>query len=78
MVLDKVYYRIKDRQTEQVLVPFDKVYDSTRVSTDGEGMYIEFRTAGLPRKRQLTVDLLVIDRGMERLIKMPEINFRVV
>ena len=78
IVLDKVYYRIKDRQTDTILVPFDKIYDSTRVSTDGEGMYIEFRTAGLPRKRQLTVDLLVMDRGMERLVKLPEIDFRVV
>lgn len=78
IILDKAYYCIKDRQTGTVLVPFDKLMDSTRVSSDGKGMYIEFRTAGLPKNRQITVDLLIIDRGMERLIKLPEIDFRVV
>ena len=78
IILDEAYYCIKDRQTGTVLVPFDKLTDSTRVSSDGKGMYIEFRTAGLPKNRQITVDLLIIDRGMERLIKLPDIDFRVV
>ena len=78
IVVDKMYYRIIDVQTGTVIVPFEKVWNGTRVSTDGDGMYIDFRTDGLPKNRQLTVDLLVNDRGMERLVKVPEINFRVV
>ena len=78
IILDEAYYRIKDKQTDTIIVPFDKTRKTTRVSTDGDGMFIQFRTSGLPKNRQLTVDLLVVDRGMERLIKIPEIDFRVV
>jgi len=77
IILDEAYYRIKDRQTGTIIVPFDKTRQSTRVSTDGDGMFIQFRTSGLPKNRQLTVDLLIVDRGMERLLKIPEIDFRV-
>jgi len=78
IIIDEAYYRIKDVQTGTVIIDFDKTYQSTRVSTDGSGMYMQFRTSGLPANRQLTVDLLLVDRGLERLVKVPEINFRVV
>ena len=78
IIIDEAYYRIKDVQTGTVIIPFDKTYQSTRISTDGNGMFIQFRTSGLPAHRQLTIDLLLVDRGMDRLMKIPEINFRVV
>jgi hypothetical protein len=78
IIIDEAYYRIKDVQTGTIIVPFDKTYQSTRVSTDGNGMFVQFRTSGLPANRQLTIDLLLVDRGMDRLMKIPEINFRVV
>ena len=78
IIIDEAYYRIKDVQTGTIIIDFDKTYQSTRVSTDGSGMYMQFRTSGLPSHRQLTVDLLLVDRGMDRLVKVPEINFRVV
>jgi hypothetical protein len=78
IIIDEAYYRIKDVQTGTIIVDFDKSQQSTRVSTDGNGMYMQFRTSGLPANRQLTVDLLLVDRGLDRLVKVPEINFRVV
>jgi len=78
IIIDEAYYRIKDVQTGTIIIDFDKTHQSTRVSTDGNGMYMQFRTSGLPSHRQLTVDLLLVDRGMDRLVKVPEINFRVV
>ena len=78
IILDEAYYRIKDVQTGKVIIPFDKTRQSTRVSTDADGMYIKFLTSGLPKNMQLTIDLLLVDRGMEKLVKMPEVNFRIV
>lgn len=78
IIIDEAYYRIKDVQTGKIVVPFDKTYQSTRVSTDASGMYVKFRTSGLPPRRQLTMDLLLVDRGLDKLVKIPEINFRVV
>ena len=78
IIIDEAYYRIKDVQTGKVVIPFDKEKQSTRVSTDSEGMYVQFLTNGLPKNRQLTIDMLLVDRGMEKLMKMNDINFRIV
>ena len=78
IIIDEAYYRIKDVQTGTVIIDFDRTRQSTRVSTDGSGMYMQFRTSGIPANRQMTVDLLLVDRGLDRLMKIPEINFRVV
>ena len=77
-IVDEAYYRVKDIQTGKIIIPFDKTHQSTRLSTDNTGMYIQLRTNGLPTNRQLTIDLLLVDRGMEKLVKVPSINFRVV
>ena len=78
LVFDKAYYRIRSEDTNAVVVPFDKKTGSTRVSTDGDGMFVEFKTNGLPKNKQMTVDLLVIDRGTERMIPLPAVSFRVI
>ena len=78
VIVDEAYYRVKDIQTGKIIIPFDKTHQSTRLSTDNTGMYIQLRTNGLPTNRQLTIDLLLVDRGMEKLVKVPSINFRVV
>ena len=78
IIIDEAYYRIKDVQTGKIIIPFDKKKQSTRISTDSEGMYVQFLTNGLPKNRQLTIDMLLVDRGMEKLVKMNDINFRIV
>lgn len=78
LVFDKAYYRIRDVSSNKVVVPFDKKRGSTRLSVDGDGMFVEFDTNGLAKGYQYTVDLLVQDRGSERLIELPSVSFRVV
>lgn len=77
-VFDTAHYRLVDKETGVVIVPFDKQRNSTRVSTDASGMYISFLTAGLPKGRTYTVDLLVNDQGIERLINLNDVSFTVV
>ena len=78
IIVDEAYYRIKDIQTGKIIVPFDKTRQSTRVSSDADGMYVKFLTNGLPKNMQLSIDILLVDRGMEKLVKMNDINFRIV
>ena len=77
-VFDIAYYRLVDKETGTVVVPFDKVRNSTRVSKDAEGMYISFLTSGLPKGRTYTLHLLVNDQGTERLFTLDDVSFVVV
>jgi hypothetical protein len=77
-VFDVAHYRLVDKETGTIIVPFDKIRNSTRVSTDADGMYISFLTAGLPKGRTYTIHLLVNDRGIERLFSLDDISFTVV
>ena len=78
MIFDKAYYRIREISSGRIVVPFDKKRGSTRLSVDGEGMFVEFDVNGLPIGYTYTVDLLVQDRGTERLIELPSISFKVI
>jgi len=78
IVVDSIHYRIVDKDTGKIVVPFDNERNSTRVSTDSEGMYISFLTSGLAKGRLYTTDLLVKDHGIERLISLPDVSFMVV
>ncbi len=78
LVVDEAYYRLVDKDTGTIIVPFDKSTNSTRLSKDSEGMYISFLSAGLSKGRIYTLDLLLIDQGIERLIHLNDVSFMVV
>jgi len=78
IVLDSAYYRIVDKETGNVIVPFDKERNSTKLSTDSDGMYISFLSSGLTKNRSYTIDILANDQGIERLIHLDDVSFMVV
>ena len=65
IALKEVYYRIKDADNKKILIPFRKsdTTNSTRVSTDSDGMFFDIPISVLPNNRAYTIELLVIDRG---------------
>lgn len=77
IVMSDVFYRIKDIQTSQILVPFDATGNSTKLSTDTNGMYMIFKPEGLPIGRALTVELLFKLEGNSRVMSLPEFTFRI-
>ena len=77
ITVNKAFYRIRDIETNTILVPFDDIRNSTALSSDASGMFIDFRTAGLPLNRNYTIDLLVKDRGLSEIIPLDNISFRV-
>jgi len=70
-IIHKAYYQIKDTNSQQVLIPFsDKLEtpnESTRISTDSDGMYFSFPVSVLPRGRTYTIDIAFYDRNERRI-----------
>ena len=77
MILQDVYYRIRDLDTGTVIIPFGVSDNSTKLSADSNGMYFELRTVTLPRGRSYTIDLQVNDFGQEQIFLDVGQGFRV-
>jgi hypothetical protein len=65
-VVRNCYYAIRDQQTNEYIVPFDDVYNSTKVSSDSEGMYFTFNTSALVASRYYVIDLMILVDGTQQ------------
>lgn len=63
VVLRNVYYQIRDHVTNEVIVPFDETKNSTKASSDSEGMFFEFETSNLMAGRSYVIDVLINQNG---------------
>lgn len=69
IVLKRTYYQVRDISTNEVIVPFDEVYNSTRVSSDTDGMYFDLDMSSLPLDRSYVVDIMVNVIGYKKIYK---------
>jgi hypothetical protein len=76
-IFHQAYYRIKDAYSNDVLIPFDDVNNSTKLSTDSKGMYFDLFMDGLDTGRVYQIDLLVKDSGSEQIFTDLGARFRV-
>jgi len=77
VILDEVYYRIRDAISNDIIIPFEQDNNGTRVSTDSGGMYFDVIMSSLFPGRVYTIDLLIIERGNETVIEAKEARFRI-
>jgi hypothetical protein len=75
--LSKVYYRVREVSTNQIMIPFEDVRDSTRLSSDGNGLSFFFRMSSLPKGFVYVFDLLVKDYGENRIYSEASGKFKV-
>jgi hypothetical protein len=75
-LIDEAYYRIRDAVSGDVLIPFMRDNNGTRLSIDSEGPYFDLRADSLYPGRTYRVDVLVID-GDEETIHTPNSVFRI-
>jgi hypothetical protein len=73
----EMYYRVRDFQTDDILIDFDTTYNSTRLSTDSNGMYFEFYLSSLPRGRTYVFDFLIKKNGFDTIITDAASKFRI-
>jgi len=72
----EMYFRVRDIDGS-IIVPFERTYGGTRLSTDQDGLFFDLYTDGLPKGRLLTLDYNVIDRGAEYVVEDKSVKFTV-
>jgi hypothetical protein len=76
--LSKVYYRIREASTGQIMVPFDDSRETTKLSSDSNGLSFYFKMSSLPKGFVYYFDLLVKDYGENRIYNEASGKFKVV
>ena len=66
-----------DRVTEKVVLAYDNTNNSTKVSTDSEGMFFDFKMQTLIPGRAYSFDFYVVDRGVSYLVQNRDTTFEV-
>jgi len=59
--LQRAYYRIREIDSGDVIIPFETTNNGTKLSSDSDGIYFILRTEVLPRGKSYTIDLLIKD-----------------
>jgi hypothetical protein len=75
VVYEKVYYQVVDRITEKIILTYDNTTNSTRVSTDADGMFFDFKMQALIPGRSYSFDFYIVDRGVSYLVKNRDTAF---
>ena len=73
-----MYYRVRDVVDGKIIIAFDKSNNSTKLSTDSDGMFFDFYTDSLPRGRMYAFDFLIRRNGKDTVIKDAASNFKVI
>jgi len=77
IVLKDMHYRVRDFNSNELVIPFDTTHDSTKMSVDSNGMYFDFYMDSLPPGRVYKLEMLVRDRGVNQVISDTGGKFRV-
>jgi len=77
VIYDEVYYRIKDSRDGKTIIDFGESDNSTRVSTDKNGMFFDLHMDVFQQGGAYVIDFLVIDRGQRHVITNKRLQFSV-
>lgn len=77
-IFDQMYYRVRDAVDGKIIIDFDKVNNSTKLSTDEDGMFFTFYTDSLPKGRIYAFDFLIRRNNRDTVIQDAASNFRIV
>lgn len=77
-IFKEMFYRIRDVNDGKIIVDFDKSNNSTKLSTDEDGMFFVFYTDSLPRGRVYSFDFLIRRNGSDTVIQDAASKFRIV
>jgi hypothetical protein len=75
IIVDKCFFRIRDFESDDVIVPFHD--PGTQTSNDSDSHYFDFYMSSLPKGRTYTFDFKIINKGIETIINDVAAKFRV-
>jgi len=67
-IFNKMFYRVLDFDSGDVIIPFDTSSNSTKLSTDSQGMFFNFYTESLPTGRPYVFEFLVKNDGFDQVL----------
>lgn len=77
IIFNKMYYRLVDVMSNEIIYDFDVSSDSTRLSTDSDGMYFDLYMNDLDVGRVYRFDFLVDTHGQQQTFENAGGTFRV-
>lgn len=77
VVVENAFYSIRDVANNTVVIPFDIVYNSTKLSADSQTMYFDVWMSSLIPGRAYTIDLMLIEGGQPQIYRDAAPAFRV-
>lgn len=76
-IFNKVYWQIRDKLDDSIIMSFDDINNSTRLSTDSEGMYFDFYMKDLDVGRVYSFDVMIDFGGIKQVFNNVGGSFRV-
>lgn len=77
-IIKNCHYRIRNINNSTVVVPFDTVHNSTRMSLDGGGLYFYLSGKSLTANNTYIIDILTIENGDSTTYNDCSIAFKVI
>ena len=76
-IFRNMHYQIRDFHTKEIVIPFDTIDNSTRMSTDSKGMYFETYLDFFSPGRVYEINVLLRERGIDQIFENLGAQFRV-
>lgn len=78
LIVEKIYWRLIDSTTQEVIIPFDSTNNSTRLSSDSVGMFFDFVPGDLEVGRNYGFEFLLREDGRDIIFDRDIPTFRVM
>jgi len=76
-IYKEMYYQIIDFNSKEVIIPFDEINKSTRMSTDSEGMFFNLYAESLPPGKIYQFQFLIKDKGNDQILENVAGKFKI-
>lgn len=76
-VFEKMFFQVKDAKSDRIIIPFDTINNSTKLSSDSDGMYFNFYMDSLPAGYTYLFEFLIKDFANDYFIKDVSAKFNV-
>ena len=63
LIYNNMYYSVRDAYKQNIIIPFDTVGKSTKLSTDSDGMYFDLHMEDFEPDRVYSIQLMIFDRS---------------
>ena len=78
IVLSNVFYSVREVESGTTVIPFDETKNSTRVSSDSEGMFFTFSASNLEVGRSYVIDIMTKINGVKNIYQDASNTFQII